>query len=279
MQHIIGGERGKRGLTLSEEISNRTQRRKRVIMNSNHGRVSARDILRVVRFLSADNRHSQTSTADTRPRERNETADPFKALRQRAHFTQSRLGELIDTDRQTVSRIENLRAMPHRTTWERFVELESAHIDESRVRLSTEDFLKEMRELTVSFGLLPVDTDSALCRIETIIELGVRLDASRESTPSFPSSPEVFIGSFRVVFVQSCWFLDVPLIKQSSIFFVAFCEALIAVRDKASYRRNVNDTLLFVPEIGYRPVKPLRLAAFAKHSSTDALDRYWCLGR
>jgi DNA-binding XRE family transcriptional regulator len=63
---------------------------------------------------------------DSRPNE-TEIAARFRALRQKALITQLGLAGLIGVGRQAVNRIENARAMPHQTTWDRFCELERNH--------------------------------------------------------------------------------------------------------------------------------------------------------
>ena len=64
---------------------------------------------------------------DTRPWERAETAERFRALRRKALLTQKKLGELIRLCRQSVSEIENAHVMPHAETWGRFHDLETKH--------------------------------------------------------------------------------------------------------------------------------------------------------
>jgi DNA-binding XRE family transcriptional regulator len=60
----------------------------------------------------------------------------FKALRRKAHLSQSLLAEIINICRQSVSEIENRRVMPHQTTWDRFCDLEGKH-KQPRMRLPT----------------------------------------------------------------------------------------------------------------------------------------------
>ena len=64
---------------------------------------------------------------DTRPWEKTEIANRFKALRHKARLTQLELGYFIHIDRKSVCRIENLRTMPGPRTWRRFAEFESKH--------------------------------------------------------------------------------------------------------------------------------------------------------
>ena len=64
---------------------------------------------------------------DTRPWEKSEIAKRFKALRRKARISQSLLGELIGTCRQTISEIENRRVIPHQSTWDSFCDLEVRH--------------------------------------------------------------------------------------------------------------------------------------------------------
>ena len=64
---------------------------------------------------------------DSRPWERTEIAARFRTLRQKAYFTQSRLGELIRISRKSVCQIERGLVMPHCATWDRFVDLEQKH--------------------------------------------------------------------------------------------------------------------------------------------------------
>ena len=51
----------------------------------------------------------------------------FRALRQQALLTQKRLAGLLGVSRQCVNEIENRRAMPHPTTWDRFCAFEARH--------------------------------------------------------------------------------------------------------------------------------------------------------
>ena len=64
---------------------------------------------------------------DTRPDQKSTVARRFKALRSKAHVSQSLLAGLIGICRQSVSEIENQRVMPHPSTWARFSELEARH--------------------------------------------------------------------------------------------------------------------------------------------------------
>ena len=64
---------------------------------------------------------------DTRPWKKSEIAKRFRALRRKAYFTQSRLGELIRLSRKCVCQIETGSVMPHCGTWDRFVDLEQKH--------------------------------------------------------------------------------------------------------------------------------------------------------
>jgi DNA-binding XRE family transcriptional regulator len=64
---------------------------------------------------------------DTRPWNNVEIASRFRALRERGRLTQSRLGEIINLSRQTVSEIENGHVTPHSSTWGRFAALEAKH--------------------------------------------------------------------------------------------------------------------------------------------------------
>ena len=64
---------------------------------------------------------------DSRPWERSEIAERFKALRRKAILSQSHLGRIIRISRQTISEIENVHVMPHPSTWNRFCELEARH--------------------------------------------------------------------------------------------------------------------------------------------------------
>jgi DNA-binding XRE family transcriptional regulator len=60
-----------------------------------------------------------------RPDDKAEVARRFKALRRRSHLTQRWLAELIGVCRQAVSDIENKKALPRCTTWDRFVAREA----------------------------------------------------------------------------------------------------------------------------------------------------------
>ncbi len=64
---------------------------------------------------------------DTRPWEKSETAERFRALRRKAVLSQSLLGEIIGVCRQSVSEIENAHVMPHPSTWDNFCALETKH--------------------------------------------------------------------------------------------------------------------------------------------------------
>jgi len=64
---------------------------------------------------------------DTRPWEKAEIAERFKALRWEALLTQEHLARLIGADRKTICRIESLRSMPRPRTWRRFAQLEARH--------------------------------------------------------------------------------------------------------------------------------------------------------
>jgi DNA-binding XRE family transcriptional regulator len=81
----------------------------------------------------------------TRPWEKTEIADRFKALRRKARLTQRYLGRLIGVDRKTVNRIENQRSKPQQKTWDEFCELEATH-NEPDIMYS-KDWLRELREL------------------------------------------------------------------------------------------------------------------------------------
>jgi DNA-binding XRE family transcriptional regulator len=78
----------------------------------------------------------------TRPWEKAEIADRFRALRRKAHLTQRRLGRLIKADRKTINRIENLHSMPHQGLWNGFCKLEAAH-NQPQIVLGA-DWLKEL---------------------------------------------------------------------------------------------------------------------------------------
>ena len=64
---------------------------------------------------------------DTRPWEKFEIAERFKALRRKALLSQTRLAGILGICRQSVCEIEKLRVMPHYATWDRFCELERKH--------------------------------------------------------------------------------------------------------------------------------------------------------
>jgi DNA-binding XRE family transcriptional regulator len=66
------------------------------------------------------------AVTDSRP-DKTEVAARFRALRRKALLTQLRLADLIGVGRQAVSKIENARAKPHPTTWDRFSRLEKKH--------------------------------------------------------------------------------------------------------------------------------------------------------
>ena len=104
-------------------------------MNSNQKRTSVRDILRVVRYMTAEVRLSQHAIADTRPWERSEIADRFMPLRRKVPLTQRELGRHIRADRKTINRIEKLRTMPGPRTWKRFEEFETRHNEHGRIAL------------------------------------------------------------------------------------------------------------------------------------------------
>jgi DNA-binding XRE family transcriptional regulator len=71
-----------------------------------------------------------------RPDHKFVVARRFKALRRKAHLSQSVLGWLIDICRQSVNEIENRRVMPHQSTWDRFCDLEGKH-KQPQMRLPT----------------------------------------------------------------------------------------------------------------------------------------------
>jgi DNA-binding XRE family transcriptional regulator len=64
---------------------------------------------------------------DSRPWEKLETAERFRALRRKARMKQSHLAEIIRISRQSISEIENAHVMPHPSTWNRFCDLEAKH--------------------------------------------------------------------------------------------------------------------------------------------------------
>ncbi len=102
--------------------------------------------LRALRtFLGTAFEEPRVVAADTRPWERSEIADRFKALRKKALLTQKRLGRLIGADRKTVCRIENLHNIPGPRTWRRFEELETKH-NQPQIG-SSMDWLRELKEL------------------------------------------------------------------------------------------------------------------------------------
>lgn len=111
-------------------------------MNSNHRHTSVRDVLRVVGNLTVDNRRSQATMTDTRPWERSEIADRFKALRKKVRLSQCELGKFLHIDRKSVCRIERSRTVPGPRTWKRFEEFEAGH-DEGRIELPA-DWLREL---------------------------------------------------------------------------------------------------------------------------------------
>ena len=77
--------------------------------------------------LVPHNRQKGTGNMNSRPWEKSETAERFKALRRKARVSQSLLGTIIGTCRQSISEIENAHVMPHPSTWARFSELEAKH--------------------------------------------------------------------------------------------------------------------------------------------------------
>jgi DNA-binding XRE family transcriptional regulator len=59
---------------------------------------------------------------DSRPSEKREIAERFKALRRQSGLAQSQLGNLIGICRQSVSEIENEHVLARDSTWHRFCE-------------------------------------------------------------------------------------------------------------------------------------------------------------
>lgn len=72
---------------------------------------------------------------DTRLQEKLPIALRFRALRMKAHLTQNDLGHQIGIGRQAVNEIENCHAVPHRSTWGRFRELECNYEQGVRIHL------------------------------------------------------------------------------------------------------------------------------------------------
>jgi DNA-binding XRE family transcriptional regulator len=64
---------------------------------------------------------------DTRPQDRWEIRKRFLALRQKARFSQRKLGRIISLCRQSISAVENGHTVPRASTWARFHELEQKH--------------------------------------------------------------------------------------------------------------------------------------------------------
>ena len=55
-----------------------------------------------------------------RPSDKTVIAERFKSARAESDLTQSELAQIIGVCRQSVSRIENCRALANRSTWEKF---------------------------------------------------------------------------------------------------------------------------------------------------------------
>jgi DNA-binding XRE family transcriptional regulator len=119
----------RRGAPPSEEYTNGKGRKpcsvqEGVSANMSHQRTSIRDMLRAVRFYSADNHLLQAASTERRPFDRAEIAARFRAVRQQGHLTQAELAVQIAICRQSVSEAENCRVKPHASTWLRFLDLE-----------------------------------------------------------------------------------------------------------------------------------------------------------
>lgn len=56
----------------------------------------------------------------SRPWEKTEVAERFRALRRKAYLSQARLARIIGICRQTVSEIENCHVWPHHSTLGKF---------------------------------------------------------------------------------------------------------------------------------------------------------------
>ena len=76
----------------------------------------------------------------TRPDDRGEIGGRFRKLRCLSHLTQRQLAELVGICRQSVSEIERHHVMLRRSTWNRFVDLETRHEEARRVSESMEPF-------------------------------------------------------------------------------------------------------------------------------------------
>jgi DNA-binding XRE family transcriptional regulator len=77
--------------------------------------------------VSAHNLHARMVSMDTLPWEKAPVATRFRVLRRKALLTQLHLARLIGIGRQAISKIENQRSMPHRSTWDAFRSLEERH--------------------------------------------------------------------------------------------------------------------------------------------------------
>jgi DNA-binding XRE family transcriptional regulator len=88
---------------------------------------------------------------DTRPWEKSETAERFKALRRKARIKQSHLAEIIGICRQSISEIENARVMPHPSTWNHFCELEARH-NQPKIDLSGNWLREFISEISAQKG-------------------------------------------------------------------------------------------------------------------------------
>lgn len=64
---------------------------------------------------------------ESKPDDKFAVARRFKAMRQKALLSQSYLGSIMGVCRQSICEIENAHVMPHPSTWERFVDLETKH--------------------------------------------------------------------------------------------------------------------------------------------------------
>ena len=75
-----------------------------------------------------------------RPDDKFEIGKRFRVLRRRSHLTQSRLAEIIEISRSTVSKVENFHVLPQRRTWGKFCALEIRYRQAAEIRLPTQWF-------------------------------------------------------------------------------------------------------------------------------------------